>query len=391
MDAFRQLFASELGYVVLLFGLFVVPRVLQRWRVPSAISSFMLGIGAGAGLGLFQHDQTLHLLATFGIVGLFLFAGLEVDGADLRRGARVVVQHLVVRSVMLALVAVALSTGLGLDGRQTTLMALALVIPSTGFILDSLGGWGLGLREAYWVKTKAIATELLALAVLFVVMQSSSVGRLAGATLILLVLIAVIPPAFRLFAVSVAPWAPKSEFAFLVMMAVVVAYATRQLGAYYLVGAFVVGVAAQRMRSELPAEASERLLHAVEVFASFFAPFYFFTAGAELPRDVFSLRSLGYGLLITAVIIPFRLAAVLLHRRFALQEPARESLRVAVPMLPTLVFTLVLAGILRERFALDDAYVGALVVYAVLNTTMPGIFMRTPPPQYDAPTLPAVS
>jgi Kef-type K+ transport system membrane component KefB len=224
-----------------------------------------------------------------------------------------------------------------------------------------------------------------------VVMQSSSVGRLAGATLILLVLIAVIPPAFRLFAVSVAPWAPKSEFAFLVMMAVVVAYATRQLGAYYLVGAFVVGVAAQRMRSELPAEASERLLHAVEVFASFFAPFYFFTAGAELPRDVFSLRSLGYGLLITAVIIPFRLAAVLLHRRFALQEPAREGLRVAVPMLPTLVFTLVLAGILRERFALDDAYVGALVVYAVLNTTMPGIFMRTPPPQYDAPTLPAVS
>jgi hypothetical protein len=93
-------------------------------------------------------------------------------------------------------------------------------------------------------------------------------------------------------------------------------------------------------------------------------------------------------LLITAIVIPFRLAAVLLHRRIALKEPLRTSLRVAVPMLPTLVFTLVLAGILRERFALDDAYVGALVVYAVLNTTMPGIFMRTPAPAFDAPTLP---
>src|SRR6187399_1917443 len=136
MDAVRQLFESELGYVVLLFGLFVLPRR----RVPAAISIFMLGIGAGAGLGLFDHDQTLHLLATFGIVGLFLFAGLEVDIADLRRGARVLVQHLSVRSAMLALVAVLLSKTLGLDARQTTLIALALLIPSTGFILDSLGG-----------------------------------------------------------------------------------------------------------------------------------------------------------------------------------------------------------------------------------------------------------
>src|SRR6187399_2345267 len=105
MDAVRQLFESELGYVVLLFGLFVLPRR----RVPAAISIFMLGIGAGAGLGLFQHDQTLHLLATFGIVGLFLFAGLEVDANDLKSGARVVVQHLAVRSAMLVIVAMALS------------------------------------------------------------------------------------------------------------------------------------------------------------------------------------------------------------------------------------------------------------------------------------------
>ena len=354
MDMIHQLFESELGYVVLLFGLFVVPRVLQRWRVPTAISSFALGVGAGAGLGLFEHDQTLHLLATFGIVGLFLFAGLEVEVNDLRRGARIVFQHLVVRLVMLVVVALLLSMSLKLESRQTALLALALLIPSTGFILDSLDTLGLTAEEAYWVKTKAIATELLALAMLFVVMQSTSAARLTGATLLMIALIAVIPPIFRLFAVSVAPWAPKSEFAFLVMMAIVVAFATRQLGAYYLVGAFVVGVAAERLRSDLPAAASERLLHAVEVFASFFAPFYFFSAGAALPRDVFSLQALGYGLLITAVIIPFRLASVLMQRRLALREPMRASLRIAVPLLPTLVFTLVIAGILRERFALSD-------------------------------------
>jgi len=388
MDTIRGIIGSELGYVFLLFGLFVVPRVLQRWRVPTAISSFALGVGAGSGLGVFNHDQTLHLLATFGIVGLFLFAGLEVVVSDLRRSASILAQHLAVRVAMLAVVAGVLSYSLGLDTRQTALISLALLIPSTGFILDSLGSLGLTNEEAYWVKTKAIATELLALIMLFVVMQSSSATRLAGASVVLVALIAIIPPIFRLFAQAVAPWAPKSEFAFLVMMAIVVAYATRQLGAYYLVGAFVVGIAAQRLREDLPAEASERLMHAVEVFASFFAPFYFFAAGAELPAEVFSPRALLYGLLLTATVIPFRLGAVFLQRYLALGEHPRVSMRIAVPMLPTLVFTLVLAGILRAEFGLSDTYVGALVVYAVLNTTFPGFFLRTPAPEYDTPSLP---
>lgn len=388
MATLRDVIGSELGYVFLLFGLFVVPRVLQRWRVPTAISSFALGVGAGSGLGLFTHDQTLHLLATFGIVGLFLFAGLEVVVSDLRRSASILAQHLAVRLAMLAVVAGLLSYSLDLDTRQTALVSLALLIPSTGFILDSLGSFGLTTEEAYWVKTKAIATELLALVILFVVMQSSSATRLAGASVILIALIAIIPPIFRLFATAVAPWAPKSEFAFLVMMAIVVAYATRQLGAYYLVGAFVVGIAAQRLREDLPAEASERLMHAVEVFASFFAPFYFFAAGAELPAEVFSPRALLYGLLLTATVIPFRLGAVFLQRYLALGEHPRVSMRIAVPMLPTLVFTLVIAGILRAEFGLSDTYVGALVVYAVVNTTFPGLVLRTPAPEYDTPSLP---
>jgi Kef-type K+ transport system membrane component KefB len=172
------------------------------------------------------------------------------------------------------------------------------------------------------------------------------------------------------------------------MMAIVMAYATRQLGVYYLVGAFVVGIAARRFREALPAVASERMLHAVEVFASFFAPFYFFVAGAELHPEDLSARALLLGVGITVVILPLRLASVLLQRRLALREPTASSLRIAVPMLPTLIFTLVIAAILRDRFALPATMFGALIVYAVLNTTLPGLVLRTPPPAYDAPELP---
>jgi Kef-type K+ transport system membrane component KefB len=86
------------------------------------------------------------------------------------------------------------------------------------------------------------------------------------------------------------------------------------------------------------------MLHAVEVFASFFAPFYFFVAGSELRPQDFSLTAILIGLAFTALIVPVRLGAVVWHRRRALGEQTADSLRVAIPMLPTLIFTLVIAG-----------------------------------------------
>lgn len=388
MAALHEFFESELGYVVVLFLLFVVSRMLQRWRVPSAVTSFALGAAGAMGFGLFDGDKTLHLLSTFGIVALFLFAGLDVDLHVLRQRAAVLTQHLAVRVGMLALATYMAVRVYTFDARPALLIALALLTPSTGFILDSLPIFGLTDGEGAWVKNKAIATELLALGVLFVVLQSTSFARLGIASLALIALIAMLPPVFRFFAVFVAPWAPKSEFAFLLMMAIVVSYATRQLGVYYLVGAFLVGVAARRFRESLPSIASERMLHAVEVFASFFAPFYFFVAGSEMRRDDFTVLSVVIGVTLAATVIPFRLAAVMIHRRVALGEPAARSVRVALPMVPTLVFTLVIAGILRDRFALAPEIFGALIVYTILNTVLPGLILRTAPPAYDAPELP---
>jgi len=388
MTSLHEFFTSELGYVALLFGLFVVPRILQRWRLPTAVTSFALGATAGMGFGLFEHDQTLHLLSTFGIVALFLFAGLEVDVKELHKSRAMLSQHLLIRILVLAAAAFAATQLFELEVRPALLFAMAVLIPSTGFILDSLGSFGLTPEERFWVKSKAIATELLALALLFVILQSTSFERLGLASLILVSIIAVLPFIFRVFALKVAPWAPKSEFAFLLMMAVVVAYATRQLGVYYLVGAFLVGIAARRFREALPAMASERMLHAVEVFASFFAPFYFFVAGTDMRAEYFTWTSVLSGAALAAIVLPLRTGTVLLHRRMALGETPRRSLRVALSMLPTLVFTLVLADILRETFALPGWLFGTLIVYTLLNTVLPGFILKTPAPIYDAPELP---
>ncbi|MBC7562034.1 MAG: cation:proton antiporter [Gemmatimonadaceae bacterium] len=360
----------------------MVPRALQRFRLPSAITSFLLGAAASAS-GVLSQDPTLSLLATFGIVAMFLTAGLEVNGSELKIGARVIVQHVSVRMLLVLGVGALIAVGMAFSYRVGTLIALALFTPSTGFILDSLDTLGLEPRERFWIKSKAIATELLALGVLFIALQSTSMERLGVATAALLALVLVLPLLFRFFAARIAPFAPKSEFAFLLMLAVVSAYITRALGVYYLVGAFMVGIAAQTFRTRLPAMSSERTLHAVEAFASVFAPFYFFNAGLHLHAEDFSATAILLGVGAVAVCVPLRVGLVVLHRKYTLGESFRSGLPVAIALAPTLVFSLVIAEILRDRFAVPDFIFGALIVYTVLNTILPGFLLGRAAPDLD--------
>ncbi|HEY8312423.1 MAG TPA: cation:proton antiporter, partial [Gemmatimonadaceae bacterium] len=372
---------EDIAFVLLLFALFVVPKALQRYRLPSAITSLVMGAGATA-LGLFHNDPTLHLLSTFGIVALFLFAGLEIDGHELRRQARPLMLHGLIWSCVLAVGALVTTRVFGFAMRPALLIALALLTPSTGFILSSLAGFGLHEAERFTVKTYVIASELLALTVLFFVLQSTSAGRLALAVAAMLGVVIIIPLAFKLFARLVAPHAPRSEFAFLLMVAIVCAYATRRLGVYYLVGAFLVGIAAQRFRSELPAMSSEKMVDALESFGSVFIPFYFFHAGTEIVRDQITWRAFAIGLALVVLLIPLRIAITVAQRRLALRDHVAAARRVGIALVPTLVFTLVLTDILNTDFGVAKYVLGALVLYTIINTSIPAFVLHSAPPEF---------
>jgi Kef-type K+ transport system membrane component KefB len=254
--------SPELAYMVPLFSLIVLPRVLVRWKIPTAITALVLGAAVGLPFGLFQSDATVQLLATLGISGLFLFAGLEVDVDLLVTRRRVLLQHVVLRMVVLPLLAWGLVSipAFNLAWRPALLVVLALVTPSAGFILDSLAGWPIDDDQRAWVRSKTIATELVSLLVLFFVTQSATLTQFALGTVGMGALIVVLPLMFRAFATWIGPYAPKSDFAFLLMLALLAAYGTRKLGAYYLIGAFVVGMVAQRFRGRLPSITSEQTL-----------------------------------------------------------------------------------------------------------------------------------
>lgn len=376
---------QDVAYLLVVAGLFIVPRILERFRIPGALTCLGLGALMGMGFGLFDHDPTVGLLATFGIVALFLFAGLEVELGALREGLQVLLQHLVIQVALVAIAGWVVGGYFDLGWRGKVLTGLAIVTPSTGFILDSLAGFGLAAEQRRWVTLTAIATEILALAVLFVVVQSSSVERLAGASAALVAMILVLPPAFRFFAERVQPVAPRSEFGFLVIAAMICAFITLRLGVYYLVGAFVVGVTAVRLRRELPQLLTPRVLEAIELFAKFFVPFYFFKAGLQLTREDFTGAAVGAGIMLVAVAVPVRVAVVALHRRWSLGEAQESGLRIGMALTPTLVFTIVLADILLDRYAAPRMLHGMLVTFTLLNTMLPGFVLRAPAPAFESP------
>jgi Kef-type K+ transport system membrane component KefB len=320
----------------------------------------------------------LTLLSTLGISSLFLFAGLEVDLQSLWRGRWPLLAHLALRSVVVAGATVLAMRYGKYPWNTATLLALALLTPSTGFILESLPSLGLNKDECQWVRLKAIGGEILALLALFIVLQADSIPHLGLSTAAVLAMILGIPLLFRGLVSVIVPYAPGAEFSLLVMVGLIAAYITDYLGVHFLVGAFIAGFVARMLRRRLPGLASDDNLHAIQLFASFFVPFYFFYTGMTVPLAALSLPALKLGMLLSAVVIPIRIAVVWGQRRFLKGESAMASLRVATALTPTLIFTMVLATILRERYRLSDDYFGALLVYAAATTLLPSILLAKP-------------
>lgn len=367
---------TELQYILLLFLLFIVPKFLQRYRVPAALTSFFMGILLSIITPWISEDSTIQLLSTFGIVSLFLFAGLEMDFNAVKLRAAKISQYIIVYIILLAGSVIVFFHLFGMDFPSSVLIVLALTTPSAGFILESLNSLGMNDAEKKWIKAKVVSSEILALIILFFIVQSSSAFLLIVSSLVLITMAALLPVLFMLYDKYILPHAKNSEFAFLLMTAVLCAMVTRKLGVYYLLGAFIAGTAAQLYKKRMPVLTSEHTLHSVEVFSSFFIPFYFFKAGMHFEPEKLTVLSLLIGLGFIGVFIIVRFIVGALQHKFMAKEPLFTSARISGVLLPTMVFTLVLADILKKDFNIDIALFGGLIIYAFVSALAPLFFLK---------------
>jgi Kef-type K+ transport system membrane component KefB len=360
-------------YLAAVFGLLVIPRAFQRFRLPAPLTCFAFGIIVAGFFKPLVNDTVISYFSTLGIAALFLFAGLEVDLAELRRQLPSLAGNFAVRGLVLVVCARIAAISLHLGWQVDCLIALALLTPSTGFILDMLPHSGLDHTEQSEVALHAVAGEVTAVFLFLVISQAGSVKTLLVSGGAIVLLIAVMPLLFLALGRWVVPYAPGSEFSLLLMVGLICAVITETLGVYYLVGAFVAGLVARSLSKRLTTLASAENLEAIRLFASFFIPFYFFHNGLGVPSAALISASLLYGFVLAACLIPVRLAVVWLQSRFMQHRGHRGSFRVAIALTPTLIFTLVIAEILRENFAVSPQLYGGLLVYAAIASILPSL------------------
>ena len=360
-------------YLAVVFGLLVVPRALQRFRLPAPLTCFAFGIIVAGFFKPLVNDSVISYLSTLGIAALFLFAGLEVDLAELRRQLPSLASNFAVRGLVLVACARVAAICLHLGWQVDWLLALALLTPSTGFILDMLLHSGLDHTEQSEVALHAVAGEVTAIFLFFVISQAASMKTLLVSGGAIVLLIGVMPFFFLALGRWVVPFAPGSEFSLLLMVGLICAVITETLGVYYLVGAFVAGLVAGSLAKRMTTLASTENLEAIRLFASFFIPFYFFHNGLGVPSAALVAASLLYGFVLAACIIPIRLGVVWLQSRLMQHRGHRGSFRVAIALTPTLIFTLVIAELLRENFAISPQLYGGLLVYAAIASILPSL------------------
>ncbi len=367
--------AHEIWIFAVIAGLMIVPRWLLRFGIPAPLTAFAMGLTPMLLGYTLIGNVHWNLLATIGITSLFLYAGIEIHVEDLMRERTRLVMHLVTKLFLLMVVTAVVVVVYNIGFSLAVLIALAIVTPSTGFIINTIARLQLSDKEKFWVSNKAISSEIVALIIMFIALQASDpyLGNtdIALRALALVGLILALPMVFGLLGKFVIPHAPGSEFSLLIMMGIVAGYVTKLLGVYYLVGAFLVGLFAVLLKNKLPSLASTKNLEAIGLFATFFIPFYFFVSGTRFPQEALTAQAMLSGVLLLAVVVPIRWLVVWLQRRWTHDEQAVSSLRVSIALTPTLIFTLVISEILLGRGDIGPEVFGALMTYAVLNTALP--------------------
>ncbi|MBK7963848.1 MAG: cation:proton antiporter [Bdellovibrionales bacterium] len=381
-DAWRWLQThsqGELGYVFLIVLLFVVPRLLLRFGIPMALTAFAIGVGVSYGFRFYDEDNVIPLFSTLGIISLFLFAGVEVNLDSIKKALRPISIHVSVRILVVTGIALVVSSIYGLSSAVALILALALATPSTGFILDSIETSKASDNQKYWIKLKAISAELVALGALLIFSQMENLTNLASSLAVIVLLILILPFIIKKLASTLERLAPGSEFGFILMLAIISGLITKKLGAYYLVGAFLVGIVAGQYKRHTPNANTDQMLLSLRSFSAFFIPFYFFNSGLKIAHEAFSIDALLIALVLLIISGPIKIGSIILHRRLTMNEPWKDSLAIAISLMPNLVFGLVLAEILKTKMDLPIEIFGGLIIYTLFITLLAPMVIKLLP------------
>jgi Kef-type K+ transport system membrane component KefB len=360
----------------LLLGLIIIiPRLGQLFKIPMPLAAIGLGVLA-AKYNLIEHaEDSIYLLSTLAITLLFLFAGLEADvrafAADWKRLAVLSGTHVLLSVGLCG----ALMNFLGLPFGASALIAIGVLTPSAGFILDSLPSMNLNPSDMPRVRSFAILLEVASLFLLLFATRAESPVQFVGTVAALGTAALLLPVVWIKLRATLFKKVPRSEFVCLVLIAMLASYGSRELGMYYIFGAFFTGFIIAGLKVESLDEESIKYIHAIELITVLLLPLYFFHAGTGIDIKSVTTESLALaGVFLLA--IPCRILPLFVAQRVVTKSPGKGIMSVVVALTPTLVFGLVMAEILMSNPRVPHWIPGGLVIYTLVATLFPTFLLR---------------
>jgi Kef-type K+ transport system membrane component KefB len=381
-----------ISLAVLLFAAKLFAEIFHKLKLPVVLGELLAGIIVGpfaiGALPIFDgkpivilNETILQIGQIAGIVILFI-AGLQITPREFLRGGAASFTIGACGVIVPFLLGYFVFTIFGLDGLQSVIIATALAATSIAISVSVLTELGkMQTKEARLILGAAIVDDILAIAVLSVVVTMVQTGNMApDITYIIFLILKILGifAALLIGAIIIIPrilnterlWKAKGSVEGIVTASFFGASAVAALvGLSPIVGAFSVGMAV----------ASTKIIKRVEEYVDkleiIFAPLFFAIIGAQVNLTGVNLDVLFLSAIIIAVAIISKLGGCGLPAVMFLREKSK-AMKVGIGMISRGEVGLIVAGIGVSSGVLSSNVYTAVIIMVAVTTLITPIWLK---------------
>jgi Kef-type K+ transport system membrane component KefB len=366
--------------VTAVLAFLVTPFLARRLGLPPLVALIALGAVVGPhGLGVLARDTTIVLLGTVGLLYLLFVAGLELDLQGFARHRRRALVFGLLSFALPALGALALAPLFGF-GFTATVMVAAIVASHTLLAYPVAARLGLARDPATTtVVGGTLLTDTLSLALLAVVGALAGGGadgwfwvRLVAALALYVTLVVVALPRVARWFFRLTDAEATVRYVFLLAALFFSAGAAQAAGAQPIIGAFLAGLAINR----LVPQQSTMMARVRFVGDAFFIPFFMLSVGMLVDvRVMASVDVLVLAAMFLVLVLAGKGGSALIAARVLGFDRARAVLMAGLSV-PQAAATLAVTFVGLEIGLFDAVVVNAVIVLIVASVVVGAVTVQ---------------
>ena len=377
---------------ILLFAAKLMAELFHKVKLPIVLGELLAGIIVGPfalgalplidGEPLVVLDETVRHVGEIAAVVILFIAGLEITPREFLRGGAAAFTVGSIGVVVPFFVGYYAFTAFGIEALQSILIATALTATSIAISIQVLTELGkMQSKEARLILGAAIVDDILAIAILSVVVTMVQTGNTEPAIFDILLLIMQVLGTFAAILIISALliprilhterlWKSKGSLEGIVTAAFFAAAGIAAfLGLSPIVGAFAIGMAV----------ASTRIIKQVHEYVDklqiIFAPLFFAIIGAQVDLRGVNIDVLFLAGIIIAIAVVTKLIGTGLPSLLFLKNKAR-SMRVGIGMVSRGEVGLIVAGVGVSSGALTNDIYTAVIIMVAATTIITPIWLK---------------